>query len=93
LPQSLAGHVGAGVIDPRVTFAHTDKQYASIFEVPYNLMQARNLWNATIDWTLGKWDTQLYGTNLSNQTYVIAGGNPIYFGAPRQLGLQEVFHF
>jgi len=86
-------HVGNGTIDPRVTFSHTDQQYASIFQVPYNLMEARNLWNASVDWVVGKWDTQLYGTNLSNQTYIIAAGNPIYYGAPRQLGLQETFRF
>ncbi len=86
-------HVGNGTIDPRVTFSHTDAQYASIFEVPYNLMQARNLWDASADWAVGKWDTQLYGKNLSNETYIIAGGNPVYYGAPRQLGLQETFHF
>lgn len=86
-------HVGNGTIDPRVTFSHTDQQYASIFEVPYNLMEARNLWSGSVDWVVGKWDTQLYGTNLSNQTYIIAGGNPLYYGAPRQLGLQETFHF
>ncbi|HLK71355.1 MAG TPA: TonB-dependent receptor, partial [Steroidobacteraceae bacterium] len=86
-------HVGNGTIDPRVTFSHTDAQYDSIFEVPYNLMQARNLLDASIDWVVGRWDTQVFGTNLGNQTYIIAGGDPLYYGPPRQLGLQVLFHF
>ena len=86
-------HVGMGTIDPRVTFSHTDQQYDSIFENPYNLMQARNLWNASVDWVVNKWDLQLFGTNLGNQTYIIAGGNPLYYGPPRQGGIQATYRF
>jgi iron complex outermembrane receptor protein len=86
-------HFGNGTIDPRVTYSHTDQQYASIFEVPYNLMQARNLIDASIDWNVDKWDLQLFGTNLTNQLYIIAGGNPVYYGPPRQAGVQATYHF
>jgi hypothetical protein len=85
--------VGMGTIDPRVTFSHTDQQYASIFQVPYYRMEARNLWDASIDWVTGHWDTQLFGRNLTNQTYIIAGGNPVYYGSPRQAGVQLTYHF
>ena len=87
-------YVGNGSLDPRVTFSHTDKQWASIFQdSTYNLMGARNLWNASLDWVVNKWDLQLYGTNLSNETYVVAGGNPLYYGAPRQEGVQGTYRF
>lgn len=86
-------NTGIGVVDPRVTFSHTDQQYASIFENQYNLMQARNLLSASVDWIVNKWDVQLYGTNLTDQIYIIAGGNPLYYGAPRQGGLQATYRF
>ncbi len=69
-------HVGNGIIDPRVTFSHIDQQYASIFEVPYNVMQARNLLNASADWIIGKWDAQLYGTNLEQRDLHHRRGRP-----------------
>ena len=87
-------HVGgSSVIDPRLTFSHVDQQYASIFEYQYNQMQARNLLDASIDWTANKWDVQLYSTNLANQLYVISGGSSFYYGAPRQVGLQATYTF
>jgi iron complex outermembrane receptor protein len=86
-------HLGNGTVDPRLTFSHVDKQYASIFQDQFNLMQARNLLDASIDWVVGKWDTQVFATNLTDQTYIIAGGNPIYYGPPRQLGIQATYHF
>jgi iron complex outermembrane receptor protein len=87
-------HLGStSVIDPRVTYTHVDKQYASIFEYQFNLMQARNLLDASIDWTAGKWDVQLFSTNLTNQLYVISGGASFYYGPPRQAGIQATYHF
>jgi iron complex outermembrane receptor protein len=87
--------VGNGTIDPRVTFAHTDQQYDSIFEAPFNLLSSRDLWSASLDWTVGKWDTQLFGTNLTDQTYIIGNGNGnvVYYGSPRQVGAQATYHF
>jgi iron complex outermembrane receptor protein len=85
--------LGSGALDPRVTFSHTDKQYASIFENAYNEMGARNLLNASADYIINHWDVQLYGTNLNNETYIISGGNPLYYGAPRQYGVQGTYKF
>jgi iron complex outermembrane receptor protein len=85
--------VGNGDIDPRITFSHTDEQYASIFQNNYNLMQARDLLDASVDWVTGKWDTQVYGKNLTNKTYLIAGGTVVYYGPPRQGGVQVTYHF
>jgi iron complex outermembrane recepter protein len=87
--------VAGGVIDPGVTYSHTDRQWDSIFQDSrYNLMPARNLWNANVNWLMGNWVFKVYGTNLTNETYIIAGGNPIiYYGAPRQEGIQVTYHF
>jgi iron complex outermembrane receptor protein len=88
-------HVGGGVLDPRVSFSHTDRQWDSIFQDSrYNLMPASNLWDAAVSWMAGEWIVRVYGTNLTNKTYIIAGGNPtIYYGAPRQEGIQVTYHF
>ncbi|MGH7104889.1 MAG: TonB-dependent receptor, partial [Acetobacteraceae bacterium] len=88
-------HVGGSVLDPRVSFSHTDRQWDSIFQDSrYNLMPARNLWDASVSWMTGEWIVRIYGTNLTNRTYIIAGGNPtIYYGAPRQEGIQVTYHF
>jgi iron complex outermembrane receptor protein len=85
--------IGDQKLDPRVTFSHTDKQYDSIFENAYNEMQSRNLWNASIDWIAGQWVTQVYGTNLTNQVYIIGENGTVNYGAPRQYGLRVTRQF
>lgn len=88
-------HLAGGVLDPGVAYSHTDRQWGSIFQDSrYNLMPARNIWNANVNWLRGNWVFKVYGTNLTNETYVLAGGNPtIYYGAPRQEGIQVTYHF
>lgn len=88
--------VGAGNLtaDPRLTYSHTDRQYDSIFQDNYNLFGARNLLNASIDFDLGQLQLQLWGTNLSNQVYIIGeNGQNINYGAPRQYGLRVTRNF
>lgn len=86
--------IGGGVLDPRISFSHSDRQWDSIFESGYNMMGARNLWNGSVSWMSGDWIVRIYGTNLTNETYIIAGGSPtVYYGAPRQEGLEVTYHF
>jgi iron complex outermembrane receptor protein len=75
---------------PRVTYSHTDKQFASVFQNDnYFLMGVRNLWGANLTYERDPWSVQLYGTNLTNETYVSAyNGNFEYYGAPRQFGIR-----
>jgi len=77
---------------PRITYSHTDKQYASLFQTDnYFLMGVRNLWGASLGLDAGQWTAQLYGTNLTNETYVTAytsDNNLEYYGAPRQFGVR-----
>jgi len=84
--------VGRNTLRPRVTFSHTDKQWASIFQDSnYNLMGARDLWDASLDYEAGPWLAQVYGTNLAKQIYIIGSGggsNPIFYGPPRQYGVR-----
>jgi iron complex outermembrane receptor protein len=88
--------VGAGdvTIDPRVTYSHTDKQYDSIFQNPYNLMGARNLWGGSVDFDARGYILQLWGTNLNNQVYIIGvNGANVNYGPPRQFGLRLTKNF
>jgi iron complex outermembrane receptor protein len=92
--------LGGGVLEPRVTYSHTDKQYGSIFqEDSYYEMAARNLWGADIVYTAGPWMADLYGTNLANKKYISgyygAGGNlnDVFYGAPRQYGARLSYTF
>jgi iron complex outermembrane recepter protein len=83
-----------GTLDPRVTYDYTSKQYGAIFENNYNELGKRSLVGASMDWVVGKWDTQLYMTNLTNETYITANaGSTIYYGPPRQYGLQARYKF
>src|SRR6185312_10058160 len=61
----------SGTLDPRVTYSHTDQQYDSIFQTPYNLFGARNQVNASIDYSYQQRTLQAYGTNINNQVYII----------------------
>jgi len=81
---------GDTVIRPRVTYSHTDKQYASLFQSDnYFLMGVRNIWGANLGYEHGPWGAQAYVTNLTNLTYVSAyNGNYEFYGAPRQFGLR-----
>jgi iron complex outermembrane recepter protein len=83
--------LASGVLDPRITYSYTDKQWVSIFQdSPYNLLESRRLLGANLDYVSGPWTVSLYGTNLTNQTYLSGtdGTNNVYYGAPRQFGLR-----
>lgn len=82
--------VGGGVLRPRVTYSHTGQQWQSIWrDSNYFLMQSRDLLGANLDYEAGPWLVDVYGTNLTNQTYIIGSSNPpTYYGAPRQYGVR-----
>jgi iron complex outermembrane receptor protein len=83
---------GSAVLDPRVTFSHTDSQYASIFQNPYTEMGARNLLDASADYSRGNWLVQLYGKNLTNQVYIVGDTiTNVFYGSPRQVGLRASY--
>lgn len=87
-------NVGLGTLDPRVTYDYTSNQFGAIFENAYNELGKRSIAGASVDWVAGKFDTQLYVTNLTNQTYIAANaGSTVYYGPPRQYGLQVKYSF
>ena len=82
--------VGPGTIRPVVSFSHTDKQFASLFQSDnFYLMPARNVWDVSTSYEAGSWLTQVYAKNVTNSVYVSGySGNTEYYGAPRQIGLR-----
>lgn len=82
--------VGSATIRPVVSFTHTDKQFASLFQNDnFYLMPARNIWDASVSYEDASWLTQVYVKNLANATYVSGYfNNTEYYGAPRQIGLR-----
>jgi iron complex outermembrane recepter protein len=87
-------NIALGTLDPRVTYDYTSNQYGAIFENAYNQLGKRSLVGASMDWLVGKWDAQAYGTNLTNQTYIAANaGSTVFYGPPRQFGVQVKYSF
>jgi iron complex outermembrane receptor protein len=88
--------IGCGALTPRLNFSHTDKQYGCIFQTDNSCeMGARNLWGANLDYALGPWQAWVYGTNLTNKTYISSnnGQSYVFYGPPRQYGMQVRFRF
>lgn len=79
-----------GELDPKLQFSYTSIQYGSLFETPYFEMGARHLLNAYLTYDKGKWDSELYMTNATNQTYINGnfGGTNVLYGNPMQLGIR-----
>ena len=83
--------VGDSVITPRVTYAHISTQWATLFEnrASSDLLGARDLLGAQLDWESGDFTASLYGTNLANKHYLSSIGSGLrYEGAPRQFGVR-----
>lgn len=88
--------LGPGSLDPRVTYSYTGKQWVSIYQdSPFNLLGARRLVGANLDYEVGPWTVDAYGTNLTNQVYLSGtnGTANVYYGAPRQFGLRVMRTF
>ncbi|HEX4025743.1 MAG TPA: TonB-dependent receptor [Steroidobacteraceae bacterium] len=87
--------IGQATLQPRVQFSYTSKQYSNILQNnDYYEMGQRQLWNAYLDFLDGRWDTTLYGTNLSNQTYTTnQTGTTVLYGPPLQFGVKTTFNF
>jgi iron complex outermembrane receptor protein len=87
--------LSVGALVPRVTYSHVDKQYASIFQTDtFFLMPPRNLLGADLQYRIGPWLADLYGTNLTNDIYVSgfygSASNlyDVFYGSPRQIGMR-----
>jgi iron complex outermembrane receptor protein len=78
-------------LTPRVEFAHTSGQWASLFDNASlgDRLGVRDLLGAQLAWTVGGYLVTAYGENLLDKQYVTAvdsGG--LYAGPPRQYGIR-----
>jgi len=82
--------VGPGVVRPKVTLSHTDKQYASIFQADnFYLLPAKTIFNGSLTWEANPWLVQLYVNNFTDKLYVSGYANNLeYYGNPRQMGIR-----
>jgi iron complex outermembrane recepter protein len=87
--------IGDATLQPRVNYSYTSKQYSNILQNnDYYEMNSRSLFNAYLDFLDGRWNTSLYGTNLTNQTYTQnQTGTAVLYGPPRQYGIKTTFTF
>jgi iron complex outermembrane recepter protein len=78
-------------LTPRVNFGHIAAQWATLFEDPAlgDRLGERNLLSGQLAYQRGDWRVIVYGTNLTDQTYVSALNAGLrYVGPPRQYGLR-----
>lgn len=83
-------------LTPRVNFGHVAEQWATLFEnkARGDLLEARNILNAQLEYKHGDWTVTAYGTNLTDQHYPGALNSNLYFaGPPRQYGLKVLRNF
>lgn len=85
-------------ITPRVDFTHISGQYQTIqnSNLSYSdLIEAHDLLNARITFDHGPWQVEVYGTNLTDSTYVTGYtyGPSLFLGRPRQYGVSMTRRF
>jgi len=85
-------HLGNTVLTPRLTYSYIGVSYAQLFQIPYYKLPAHGLLNTYLDWSAGPWTVSLFATNVTEKLYIssISAGtaSTVYYGDPRQLGLQ-----
>ena len=88
--------VGDHTLTPRVHIAHVGEQWGTLFQnrAQGDLLEARNLVGAQLDWEHGDMMGSLYGTNLTDKRYLTAVGSGLrYAGAPRLYGVRVTKFF
>jgi len=79
-----------GILTPRLDFSYIGGQFTTIFNNPaLDRLEVRHLLNAQMTYQLHAWRVSVFGTNLTNQTYVTGQqGNNEFLGPPRQYGVR-----
>ncbi|MEZ6023406.1 MAG: TonB-dependent receptor [Hyphomonadaceae bacterium] len=87
---------GGDTLTPRLNYGHVSQQWATLFQntARGDDIEARNIFNAQLAWTHGDFTATLYGTNITDETYVGAINSGLRFvGPPRQYGIRLVKTF
>jgi iron complex outermembrane receptor protein len=90
--------VGAdGEVMPQLSYAYTGSQFTQVYQAAadgdFFKLEARRLWNASVKYTTGQWESQIYCNNCGNEVYIagdggVSVGNVWYYGSPRQFGIR-----
>lgn len=82
--------VGNAKITPSVNYSYVDKQFSYIGYSPISdILPSRGLLSARLGVALNNFLVEVYGTNLTNKTYVSGQGvSTEFFGAPREYGVR-----
>ncbi|WP_315762338.1 TonB-dependent receptor [Sphingomonas sp. Y38-1Y] len=87
---------GDATLTPRVDYSQTGAVWATLFQNAAlgDRLPARNIVNAQLTLTTGKWTIGAYSTNLTDQHYVGAiNGTKRLAGPPRQYGIRASISF
>ncbi len=76
-------------LTPRLSMSHQDASYSYVTYAADAYIAGRTLYSGVVTLQTAHWNVDLYGTNLSDETYVVgqAGLNQFY-GAPREIGVR-----
>jgi iron complex outermembrane receptor protein len=82
-------------ITPRVDYSYTSPQWGTVFELPADRLTERNLVNAQLAYSQGRYAITAYATNLFNLIYIDSAteGGIRYPGPPRQFGVRVGMSF
>ena len=82
-------HLPVGMITPRMDFSYIGSQFTTVFNKSLDVLAGRRLMSAQLVYQLHSWQVAIFGTNLTNQTYVTGQqGNNEFLGPPRQYGVR-----
>jgi iron complex outermembrane receptor protein len=87
--------IGNATLQPRLQFSYTSKQFSKILQNnDYYELDPRHVWNAYLDFMDGRYQTTLYVTNMTNETYMENNtGSAVLYGPPQQYGLKVTFNY
>lgn len=82
-------HGGLGDLTPRVDVTYVSEQWATLWRNPGELLGARTLVNAQLQWERADWIATAFVTNLTDEEYVAAYYSRLRApGVPRQAGVR-----
>jgi iron complex outermembrane recepter protein len=86
-----------GEIMPQINYAYTGSQFTQVFQAAadgnFFVLDARRLWNLSVKYSTGQWESQIYCNNCGNEVWIagdggVSQGNVWYYGSPRQFGIR-----
>jgi iron complex outermembrane receptor protein len=86
-----------GEIMPQINYAYTGSQFTQVYQAAadgnFFQLDARRLWNLSVKYSTGQWESQIYCNNCGGEVWIagdggVSQGNVWYYGSPRQFGVR-----